>query len=256
MSDSSAGAGAGPTSGDRGSRIRLDASWRPHLEPVLESPKLVALGGFLRAEKKAGKAIYPPGPEIFAAFDATPFDQVKVVILGQDPYHGPDQAHGLAFSVRPGVAVPPSLANVFAEQRTDVGITLPDHGYLIPWARQGVLLLNDCLTVERGRAGAHRAKGWEELTDAAIAALAGERDGLVFLLWGSPAQKKGRIVDRRRHLVLTAPHPSPLSAHRGFFGCGHFSRSNAWLRERGASPIEWQLPARAELDAAIAPSAG
>jgi uracil-DNA glycosylase len=165
-----------------------------------------------------------------------------VVILGQDPYHGPGQAHGLCFSVRPGVPPPPSLNNIFAEIERDLGIARPRHGCLSHWARQGVLLLNAVLTVERGRAGAHQGKGWEVFTDAIIDQLNREREGLVFMLWGSHAQAKGRLLDGRRHLVLKAPHPSPLSAHRGFIGCGHFSRANAWLAERGQAPIDWSLP--------------
>ena len=208
-----------------------------------------ALASFLRAEKAAGKRIYPPGAEIFAALDATPLPAVKAVILGQDPYHGPGQAHGLCFSVRPGVAVPPSLANIFAEIERDLGIARPDHGCLTPWARRGVLLLNAVLTVEDGHAGAHQGKGWEGFTDTVIATLERQREGLVFLLWGSHAQAKGRLIDPRRHLVLKAPHPSPLSAHRGFIGCGHFSACNRYLEQRGAAPIDWSLPPQSMLTA-------
>lgn len=168
--------------------------------------------------------------------------QGKVVILGQDPYHGPGQAHGLSFSVRPGVRVPPSLQNIFQELHSDLGIAVPNHGCLTHWAEQGVLLLNAALTVEQGRAGSHQGKGWERFTDRVIDCLNRERDGLVFLLWGSYAQKKGALIDTRRHLVLKAPHPSPLSAHRGFLGCRHFSRANAWLAEHGEQPIDWSLP--------------
>jgi uracil-DNA glycosylase len=236
-------------------RVRLDPTWKARLATTLASPGMQSLREFLRAEKAAGKEIFPPGPQIFAALDATPFDRVKVVILGQDPYHGPGQAHGLCFSVRPGVPAPPSLVNIFKETERDVGARRPDHGCLLPWARQGVLLLNAVLTVERGRAGAHQGHGWEAFTDAIVDTLNREREGLVFLLWGSPAQAKGRIVDTRRHLVLKAPHPSPLSAHRGFLGCGHFSRANAWLAERGEAPIDWQLPPRAQLDVMLPGSA-
>jgi uracil-DNA glycosylase len=169
-------------------------------------------------------------------------EMVKVVVLGQDPYHGPNQAHGLCFSVPPGVDVPPSLNNIFAEIENDVHIPRPGHGCLLPWARQGVLLLNAVLTVERARAGSHRGKGWEGFTDAVVDHLNREREGLVFLLWGSPAQAKGKLIDTRRHLVLKAPHPSPLSAYRGFFGCRHFSRTNAYLREQGKTEIDWRLP--------------
>lgn len=229
-------------------RVRLDASWKSRLHDVLASEGMQHLRDFLRAEKARGKEIFPPGRQIFAALDATPFDAVKVVILGQDPYHGPGQAHGLCFSVQPGVPVPPSLVNIFKEITRDLGIPPPDHGCLLPWARQGVLLLNAVLTVERATAGAHQGRGWEAFTDAIVERLNREREGLVFLLWGSPAQAKGRIVDARRHLVLKAPHPSPLSAHRGFLGCGHFSRANAWLESHGQAPIDWSLPRRATLD--------
>ncbi len=212
-----------------------------------DRPEMVALSAFLRAELRAGKAIYPPPKRIFAALDATPFDAVNVVILGQDPYHGPNQAHGLCFSVLPGVPVPPSLENIFKEIERDLRIPRPDHGCLIPWARQGVLLLNAVLTVERGFAGSHQGKGWEGFTDAVVDHLNRERENLVFLLWGSYAQAKGKLIDTRRHLVLKAPHPSPLSAHRGFIGCGHFSQTNAWLREHGLPEIDWRLPPAAEL---------
>ena len=227
-------------------RVKLDASWKAHVGAQLERPEMQALAEFLRAEKRAGKTIYPPSASIFAALDATQFDSVKVVILGQDPYHGPGQAHGLCFSVLPGAPTPPSLVNVFAELQRDLGIARPDHGCLIPWTRQGVLLLNSVLTVERSLAGSHQGKGWEGFTDACIDALNREREGIVFLLWGSYAQAKGKLIDTRRHRVLKAPHPSPLSAHRGFVGCAHFSRTNEYLRERGQTPIDWHLPAAAE----------
>ncbi len=230
-------------------RVKLEPSWKARVGAWFERPEMQALAGFLRAAKSAGKVIYPPGSRIFAALDATPFDEVKVVILGQDPYHGPGQAHGLCFSVLPGVPVPPSLDNIFKEIARDLGVARPDHGCLLPWARQGVLLLNAVLTVERGQAGSHQGKGWEGFTDACVDALNRERDGLVFLLWGSYAQAKGKLIDTRRHRVLKAPHPSPLSAHRGFIGCGHFSRTNEYLRERGRAPVEWGLPPAAELGA-------
>lgn len=230
-----------------GERVRLEPGWKARIGDYLERPEMRALADFLRAEKRAGKEIYPPGPEIFAAFDHTPFDAVRVVILGQDPYHGPGQAHGLCFSVRPGVPVPPSLDNIFKEITRDLGIPRPDHGCLTPWADRGVLLLNAVLTVERGQAGSHQGKGWEGFTDAAIEALNREREGIVFLLWGSYAQRKGRLIDTQRHQVLTAVHPSPLSAHRGFIGCGHFSAANAWLQRAGMAPIDWSLPPRAAL---------
>lgn len=228
-------------------RIRLEPSWKARIGDWLQRPEMRELSAFLRQRKAAGARIYPPGPQIFAAFHATPFDAVKVVILGQDPYHGPGQAHGLCFSVLPGVPVPPSLLNIFKELNADLGIAAPDHGCLLPWAHQGVLLLNAVLTVEEGRAGAHQGKGWEGFTDHAIETLAREREGLVFLLWGSYAQAKGKVIDTRRHRVLRAPHPSPLSAHRGFLGCGHFSATNQYLAQRGQVPIDWRLPPRDQL---------
>jgi uracil-DNA glycosylase len=236
-----------------GSRIRLDPSWLQRAGDALETPQMRELATFLRTEKAAGKTIYPPGSQIFAALDTTPFDAVKVVILGQDPYHGPGQAHGLCFSVGPGVATPPSLQNIFKEISRDLAacrtlpgrplsLPRPQHGNLTAWARQGVLLLNAVLTVERGRPGSHQGMGWEGFTDTCIEALASEREGLVFLLWGSHAQAKGRLIDARRHLILKAPHPSPLSAHRGFLGCGHFSKTNRYLQDSGRTPIDWTLP--------------
>ena len=229
-------------------RVKLAPSWKARIGEYLERPQMQELSAFLRAEKQAGKVIYPPGPDIFAAFEHTPFDQVRVVILGQDPYHGPNQAHGLCFSVRPGVQVPPSLQNIFKEIQRDLGIAPPDHGCLTPWADRGVLLLNAVLTVERGNANSHQGKGWEGFTDAAIDALNREREGIVFMLWGSYAQRKGQLIDARRHRVLKSVHPSPLSAHRGFLGCGHFSAANAYLEEQGQAPIDWSLPARAQLE--------
>ena len=223
--------------------IKLEPSWKDRVGDYLLRPEMRALAEFLRNEKAKGKRIFPPGPQIFAALDATPFDAVKVVVLGQDPYHGPGQAHGLCFSVAPGVDVPPSLVNIFKEIERDLGIARPNHGYLMPWAEQGVLLLNAVLTVESGRAGSHQGKGWEGFTDHIVECLDREREGLVFLLWGSYAQAKGRIIDTRRHRVLKAPHPSPLSAHRGFLGCGHFSAANQYLAQRGRTPIDWSLPA-------------
>ncbi|WP_458072325.1 uracil-DNA glycosylase [Rhodanobacter sp. BL-MT-08] len=223
-------------------QIRLEPSWKARIGDALLGPKMQSLAAFLRSEKQAGKKIYPPGPEIFAAFDHTPFDQVRVVILGQDPYHGPGQAHGLCFSVRPGVRVPPSLENIFKEIQRDLAIPRPDHGCLTSWADQGVLLLNSVLTVEEGQANAHQGKGWEDFTDRAIDALNREREGVVFLLWGSYAQKKGQLIDATRHCVLKSVHPSPLSAHRGFIGCGHCSAANRYLEERGSVPIDWSLP--------------
>lgn len=204
-------------------------------------PYMTALRQFLLDERKAGKTIFPRGSEYFAAFDATPFEQVKVVILGQDPYHGPGQAHGLCFSVREGVKPPPSLVNIYKEIESDLGLASGHfaHGCLNAWAAQGVLLLNAVLTVEQHKAASHQGKGWETFTDAAIRRLADEREHLVFMLWGSYAQKKGAFIDSSRHLVLKAPHPSPLSAHRGFFGCRHFSRCNAYLEAHGIEPVDW-----------------
>ena len=230
-------------------RIKLEPSWKARVGDYLLRPEMRALSAFLRERAAAGARIFPPARNIFAAFDATPFDRVKVVVLGQDPYHGPGQAHGLCFSVQPDVPVPPSLLNMYKEIERDLGLPRPDHGYLMPWARQGVLLLNAVLTVEQGKAGAHQGRGWEEFTDHVVEVLDREREGLVFMLWGSYAQKKGRIVDARRHRVLRTTHPSPLSAHRGFLGSGHFSAANDYLQRRGAAPIDWSLPPRAELDA-------
>ena len=222
--------------------VKLEPSWKARVGEYLQRPDMQSLAAFLRAQKRAGKHLYPPGPDIFNAFAHTPFDAVRVVILGQDPYHAPGQAHGLCFSVRPGVRVPPSLDNIFREIERDLGIPRPPHGCLTAWADRGVLLLNSVLTVEEGHAGAHQNKGWEGFTDAAIAALDREREGLVFLLWGAFAQRKGALIDRQRHCVLSTVHPSPLSAHRGFIGCGHFSAANRYLQARGQPPIDWSLP--------------
>nr|WP_312683145.1 uracil-DNA glycosylase [Stenotrophomonas chelatiphaga] len=222
--------------------IQLEPSWKAQVGDWLLQPQMRELGNFLRQRKASGVNVFPPGPQIFAAFDATPFDATKVVILGQDPYHGRGQAHGLSFSVQPGVPVPPSLLNIYKEIERDLGIPRPAHGCLLPWARQGVLLLNAVLTVEEGNAGAHQKRGWEGFTDHVVEALNREREGLVFLLWGSYAQQKGKVIDTQRHRVLKAPHPSPLSAHRGFLGCGHFSATNEYLQRRGQTPIDWSLP--------------
>ncbi|KQN47329.1 uracil-DNA glycosylase [Serratia sp. Leaf50] len=195
---------------------------------------------FVAAERKSGKTVYPPQEDVFNAFRSTEFSQVKVVILGQDPYHGPNQAHGLSFSVKPGVPAPPSLVNIYKELATDIpGFVRPTHGYLQSWADQGVLLLNTVLTVEGGQAHSHAKLGWETFTDKVISTLNTHREGVVFLLWGSHAQKKGSIIDTARHRVLKAPHPSPLSAHRGFLGCKHFSMANELLEQQGLTPIEW-----------------
>jgi uracil-DNA glycosylase len=222
--------------------IRLEESWRKALEPEFAAPYMGELRRFLLAEKEAGKRIFPKGPEYFRALDLTPLDAVKVVILGQDPYHGLGQAHGLCFSVKPGTRIPPSLVNIYKEMRTDLGIEPARHGFLEPWARQGVLLLNSVLTVEEGKAAAHQGHGWERFTDAVIRTVNADCTGVVFLLWGAYAQKKAAFVDQDKHLVLKAPHPSPLSAHNGFFGSRPFSQANAFLVSRGREPIDWRLP--------------
>ena len=224
-------------------RVRLEASWKAALEGEFEKTYMQNLRAFLQKEKTARKVIYPKGANIFSALDLTPLDSVKVVIIGQDPYHGPQQAHGLCFSVQSGVPQPPSLINIFKELNDDLASADRSvdarRGCLEGWARQGVLLLNAVLTVERGRAGSHQGQGWETFTDQVVRVVNESRDGLVFILWGSYAQRKGEIVDRARHCVLTSPHPSPLSAHRGFFGCGHFSKANAYLEDRDISPVDW-----------------
>lgn len=221
--------------------IRLHASWLEYLAVEFEQPYMQALRDFLRAEKRAGKQIFPPGDELFAALNGTPLDQVKVVILGQDPYHGDGQAHGLCFSVRPGVPIPPSLQNIFKELHQELGLPLPGHGSLTAWAGQGVLLLNSVLSVERGRAASHQGKGWETFTDRVISVINDACQHVVFMLWGNSAQRKGAFIDGSRHCVLKAPHPSPLSAHRGFFGCGHFAAANAYLAAHGRAPVDWQI---------------
>ncbi len=218
-------------------------TWSDVLGQEKQQPYFQETLNFVRQEREAGKVIYPPAAVVFNAFKYTEFADVKVVILGQDPYHGPNQAHGLCFSVLPGVAVPPSLVNIYKELQKDIpGFEIPPHGYLLSWAQQGVLLLNTVLTVEAGKAHSHASLGWEKFTDRVIAALNDHREGLVFLLWGNHAQKKGQYIDRQRHHVLMAPHPSPLSAHRGFLGCGHFSKTNQFLTEAGQQPITWQIP--------------
>ena len=229
---------------EQSSATPLPPSWQPALQPVLDTPASRKLGGFLTAEEAAGKTIYPPRGARLRALELTPLEAVKVVILGQDPYHGHGQAHGLAFSVQPGVKVPPSLANIFKELESDCGLARPSHGNLENWARQGVLLLNNALTVEAGKAGAHQGLGWEAITDAAVAAVAAKPVPCVFLLWGSHARRKAERVPGLKgshHLVLAAPHPSPLSAHSGFLGCRHFSKTNAFLEEHGRGRIDWQL---------------
>lgn len=230
--------------------LRMEPSWKARVGDWFERDDMRALSGFLHERRASGARVFPPGPEIFAAFDATPFDAVRVVVLGQDPYHGAGQAHGLAFSVRPGDRVPPSLDNIFKEIQRDLGIARPDHGCLLPWARRGVLLLNAVLTVEEGCAGSHQRRGWEGFTDHVVDVLGREREGLVFMLWGAYAQAKGKVIDARRHRVLRSTHPSPLSAHRGFLGCGHFSAANQYLVRNGSTPIDWSLPPRSAIGAA------
>jgi uracil-DNA glycosylase len=220
-------------------QIALDAGWLKHLQAEFESPYMQNLRQFLLDEKNAGKVIFPAFKNIFNAFNATPLDKVKVVILGQDPYHGPNQAHGLCFSVNKGVTVPPSLMNIFKELQRDIGTSIPNHGCLQAWANQGVLLLNATLTVEQGRAGSHQGRGWEQLTDRAIEVVSEQCDGVVFMLWGSYAQKKAVIINEKKHWVLRAPHPSPLSAYRGFMGCSHFSIANQYLTGNAKTPIDW-----------------
>lgn len=219
--------------------IKLDPTWLRVLEHEFEQPYMLSLRSFLQQQKSQKKVIYPASDNWFNAFNSTPFDKVKVVILGQDPYHGPGQAHGLCFSVLPGVPFPPSLLNIFKELERDIGLPRPLSGCLQPWAEQGVLMLNATLTVERHKAGSHQNKGWEQFTDVAIQALEKQRENLVFILWGSYAQKKGQFINGQNHLVLKSVHPSPLSAHRGFFGCGHFSKANQWLEQHGEAAIDW-----------------
>ena len=223
--------------------IKLEPSWKAVLEDEFAKDYMQSLRSFLRQEKHRGKIIYPSGSDYFRAMNLTPFDQVKVVILGQDPYHGPGQAHGLSFSVLPNVAIPPSLVNMYKELESDLGITAARHGCLEHWAKQGVLLLNSVLTVEHRQAASHQGRGWEIFTDRIVAQLNERREHIVFMLWGSYAQKKGRIIDTSRHLVLQSAHPSPLSAYRGFFGSKPFSRANDYLTGHGLSPVQWQLPA-------------
>ncbi len=218
--------------------VKIEASWKRELSQEFEKDYFVNLTRFVRQEY-AQTTIYPPGSLIFNAFNLCPFDKVKVVIIGQDPYHGPGQAHGLCFSVNDGVAFPPSLVNIFKEIQSDMGIPTPSSGNLTRWAEQGVLLLNATLTVRAHQAGSHQRRGWEEFTDAAIRQLAEKREKLVFILWGAYAQKKGAFIDRSKHLVLSSAHPSPLSAYNGFFGNRHFSQTNDYLTAQGKSPIQW-----------------
>jgi len=216
-------------------------SWQAFIDAEKKHEYLYKTLTFIESERAAGKAIYPPENDVFNAFLATEFYDIKVVILGQDPYHGPNQAHGLCFSVLPDVKIPPSLRNIYKELAHDInGFEIPSHGYLQHWAEQGVLLLNTVLTVEKGKAHSHSKLGWETFSDRVIEAINQHRQGVVFLLWGAHAQKKGAMIDRNKHLVLAAPHPSPLSAHRGFLGCGHFSKTNQYLSQLGLTPIDWQ----------------
>lgn len=218
--------------------VRIEESWKRELADIFDGAAFAATAAFTRKEYAAGE-VYPPASRIFAAFDACPFPEVKVVILGQDPYHGPGQANGLSFSVNPGVRFPPSLLNIFKEVSADTGAPMPVDGDLSRWARQGVLMLNATLTVAANRAGSHQGHGWEQFTDSVIKRLSDRREHLVFILWGSYAIRKSELIDQSRHLILTSPHPSPLSAHRGFFGNHHFSRANAYLQAHGATPIVW-----------------
>lgn len=222
--------------------VKLEDSWKQALAGEFSAPYMAALKSFLLEEKQSGKVIFPRGADYFRALDLTPLGKVKVVILGQDPYHGDGQAHGLCFSVQPGVKIPPSLVNIYKEMREDLGIEPARHGFLEHWAKQGVLLLNSVLTVERSLAASHQGRGWEKFTDAVIARVNAQENPAVFMLWGSYAQKKAAFVDQKKHLVLKAPHPSPLSAHNGFFGSKHFSRANAFLEAQGMAPIDWRLP--------------
>lgn len=224
-------------------KIQIENSWKKRLLPEFETDYMKSLKSFLAEQYKKKKTIYPKGAEYFAALNLTPFEKVRVVILGQDPYHGPNQAHGLSFSVKPGIPAPPSLQNIYKELKTDIGCEIPKHGYLEAWAKQGVLLLNATLTVEAGKAGSHQKKGWENFTNRIVELLNEEREHVVFILWGAYAQKKGEKIDRKKHFVIESVHPSPLSSHRGFFGSKPFSKANAYLKKQGLEPIDWCLPA-------------
>lgn len=219
--------------------VTIEGSWKTRLQDQFDQPYFEQIVRFLKAEKNAGKTIYPPGPLIFNAFDQTPFDQVKVLLLGQDPYHGPGQAHGLCFSVQDGIKPPPSLMNIYKELHDDTGKDIPASGNLVHWAQQGVLMLNASLTVEANKPMSHSRIGWEQFTDAVIQRVSDQKEGIVFLLWGRFAQEKQRLIDASRHHILTAAHPSPFSAHNGFFGCRHFSKTNAFLRLQGRTEIAW-----------------
>ncbi len=221
--------------------VKIHESWKQVLKNEFEKAYFLEIVTFLRTERMAGATIYPPGSLIFNAYNTTPFDQVKVVIIGQDPYHGPGQAHGLSFSVQNGIVTPPSLQNIYKELHTDIGMPIPNHGNLTPWAEQGVLLLNASLTVRANQPMSHAKIGWSGFTDATIATISKEKEKVVFLLWGKFAQEKQVLIDETKHLVLKAAHPSPLSAYNGFFGCRHFSKTNEYLSKNGLSPINWNL---------------
>ena len=221
-------------------RVKIEASWHKVLADTFEQPYFFALTQFLKKEKEAGKVLYPPGSLIFNAFDTTPFQHVKVVILGQDPYHNPGEAMGLSFSVPKGMRVPPSLQNIYKEIQSDLGLPVPPHGDLTAWAQQGVFLLNSMLTVEKNQAGSHQKIGWQDFTDTVIKTLSDQREHLVFMLWGNFAKKKKALIDADKHLVLEAAHPSPL-AGGAFGGCRHFSKANAYLKEKGQKPIDWSI---------------
>lgn len=227
--------------------FNLENSWLNVLQDEFEQPYMAEMLQFLEDEKQKGKTLFPPESQRFYALDRTPFDKVHVVILGQDPYHGPGQAHGLCFSVQPGVKPPPSLVNIYKEMGTDLGLTAPDHGCLSSWADQGVLLLNSVLTVEAHQAGSHQGRGWEKFTDRIIRELEERRENLVFILWGAYARKKGSFINRNKHMVIEGPHPSPLSSYRGFFGSRPFSRSNEYLKQNGQTQIDWKLPIKGAL---------
>ncbi len=221
--------------------FNLDNTWSEILNNELSSQYMKDLKKFIDTEIQDGKIIYPKLDQIFEAFYATSYDKLKVVIIGQDPYHGPDQAHGMCFSVNKGIKIPPSLVNIYKELQSDIGAKPPEHGYLKHWADQGVLLLNSVLTVEKAKAGSHQKKGWEIFTDYVIQRINLNKENIVFLLWGSPAQKKGAKINKEKHYVLEAPHPSPLSSYRGFFGCKHFSKCNEYLRQHDIKPIDWEI---------------
>lgn len=221
--------------------VKIDESWKKELSEEFKQPYFKEIAEFLKQEKKAGKTIYPAGPNIFNAFNTTPFDEVKVVILGQDPYHNPGQAHGLAFSVQKGTPPPPSLVNIFKEIHEDMDLPIPSHGNLEHWARQGVLLLNAALTVEAHKPMSHSKIGWHHFTNDVIRIISDHKEHVVFMLWGGFAKSKQELINKKKHLILTAAHPSPLSAHNGFFGCKHFSKANKWLKEHHLDPIDWSL---------------